>query len=382
MTYAQVLLSSASTKETMNNENFMGLGGFLWFSGVVEDRQDPLYAGRLKVRILGHHTSNKEILPTADLPWALCMLPITASGVSGIGQSATGLLEGSWVFGFFRDGHYRQEPLILGSLPGRPVELADNRKGFYDPNEIYPKYKNEPDVNRLAVNLKDSDGNETNPHLSLTLRRATRITGVPTADFNAMLTADTDFTVEASDGDTWNQPAIPYNAIYPYNHVYETESGHIVEYDDTPSAERIHIRHRTGTSTEISQDGTQTNIIKGDHYTLTSNDTKVYIQGDSDTTIDGRHKLFINKDGATDNHYDIQIGPGANVNIHVDNGDLNLHSANGRINMNAGGDYNLKVGGNMTVRVAGEFNQIVEGGSIHNTSGTVVIRGATIDLNP
>jgi hypothetical protein len=50
--------------------------------------------------------------------------------------------------------------------------------------------------------------------------------------------------------------------------------------------------------------------------------------------------------------------------------------------MNAGGDYNLKVGGNMTVRVAGEFNQIVEGGSIHNTSGTVVITGQTIDLNP
>ena len=40
----------------MNNENFMGLGGFLWFSGVVEDRQDPLKVGRLRVRILGQHT--------------------------------------------------------------------------------------------------------------------------------------------------------------------------------------------------------------------------------------------------------------------------------------------------------------------------------------
>ena len=41
--------------------------------------------------------------------------------------------------------------------------------------------------------------------------------------------------------------------------------------------------------------------------------------------------------------------------------------------MNAGGDYNLKVGGNMTVRVAGEFNQIVEGGSIHiDGEGTLI----------
>jgi hypothetical protein len=366
----------------MYNENFLGLNGFIWFLGVVEDRQDPTKTGRLKVRALGHHTHDLTLLPTADLPWASVVLPITASGVSGIGQSATGLLEGSWVFGFFRDGLRRQEMVVLGSLPGRPVELADNREGFYDPNKIYPKYINEPDVNRLAVNLKDTGGQEANPSLALTLRRATRIIGVPTADFNSMATADIDYTAAASDGDTWNQPEIPYNATYPYNHVYETESGHIREYDDTPGAERIHERHRSGTSYEISANGTKTNIIKGDHYTLTSNDTKVYIQGDSDTTINGRHKIFINKDGQSNNNYDIQVGPGANVNIHVDNGDLNLHSANGRINMNAGGDYNLKVGGNMTVAVAGEFSQTVEGGSIHNTSGTVVIRGATIDLNP
>ena len=366
----------------MNNENFLGLNGFIWFLGVVEDRQDPTKTGRLKVRALGHHTHDLTLLPTADLPWASVVLPITASGVSGIGQSATGLLEGSWVFGFFRDGLRRQEMVVLGSLPGRPVELANNREGFYDPNKIYPKYINEPDVNRLAVNLKDTGGQEANPSLALTLRRATRIIGVPTADFNSMATADIDYTAAASDGDTWNQPEIPYNALYPYNHVYETESGHIREYDDTPGHERIHERHRSGTSYEISANGSKTNIIKGDHYTLTSNDTKVYIQGDSDTTINGRHKIFINKNGQSNNNYDIQVGPGANVNIHVDNGDLNLHSTNGRINMNAGGDYNLKVGGNMTVAVAGEFSQTVEGGSIHNTSGTVVIRGATIDLNP
>ena len=365
----------------MNNENFMGLGGFLWFTGVIEDRQDPLYAGRLRVRILGHHTSNKEILPTADLPWALCVLPITASGISGIGQSATGLLEGSWVFGFFRDGTYRQEPLILGSLPGRPTELADNRKGFYDPNGIYPKYINESDVNRLAVNLKNTDGSEANAHLSLTLRRATRITGIPTADFNAMTTAVGDVTL-ASDGDTFDQPAIPYNALYPYNHVYETESGHLIEYDDTPSAERIHIRHRSGTSTEMSPDGTLTNIIKGDQYTLTSGNNSVYIQGKSDTTIDGRHKLYINKNGQSGNNYDIQIGPGANVNIQVDSGDINLHTLTGRINMNSGGDFNLKVGGDYYLQVDGSSFESINGNHSESTSGAVTIRGATIDLNP
>jgi hypothetical protein len=365
----------------MYNENYLGFNGFLWFVGVVENRQDPLYAGRLKVRALGHHTENLELLPTADLPWASVMMSTTSSGISGIGSSPSGLLEGSWVLGYFRDGQRRQEMVILGSLPGRPTELADNRLGFYDPNEIYPKYKDEPDVNRLAVNRKDSEGNEINAHLSLILRRATRITGIPTADFNAMTTAVGD-VVLASDGDTFDQPAIPYNALYPYNHVYETESGHLIEYDDTPSAERIHIRHRSGTSTEMSPDGTLTNIIKGDQYTLTSGNNSVYIQGKSDTTIDGRHKLYINKNGQSGNNYDIQIGPGANVNIQVDSGDINLHTLTGRINMNSGGDFNLKVGGDYYLQVDGSAFESINGNHSESTSGAVTIRGATIDLNP
>jgi hypothetical protein len=365
----------------MNNENYMGLGGFFYFFGVVEDRQDPLKVGRLRVRIVGTHTQDKLALPTADLPWALCVLPITASGISGIGTSATGLLEGSWVFGFFRDGNFRQEPVILGSLPGRPTELADNRRGFYDPNEIYPKYKDEPDVNRLAVNSKDLDGNETNPSLSLTIRRETRITGIATADFNFITTASGDIIL-GSDGTTWNQPEIPYNAVYPYNHVYESESGHLQEFDDTPNAERIHIRHRTGSSIEYHPDGTRTDIIKKDQYTLTTGDQSVYIQGKSDTTINGRHKLYINKNGQSNNHYDIQIGPGANINIQVDNGDINLHTLNGRLNFNSGGDTNLKVGGSLTIDVAGNLVQNVEGNTTENTSGSVIVRGATIDLNP
>jgi len=358
----------------MNNDKFLGHNGFLWFVGVVEDRQDPQFAGRVRVRCLGHHTSNTTILPTSDLPWSQVVLPITSSGISGLGQTPLGLVEGSWVFGYFRDGSNRQEPLVIGSLPGRPSELSQSG-GFYDPNGIYPKYKDEPDVNRLAINDED------NPHLALTLRRSTRITGIATADFNTITAAD-GTTISASDGDTFDQPSIPYNASYPYNHVYESESGHIREYDDTNGAERIYESHRTGTSYEIDHQGNRTDIIKGTHYTLTSSNNKAYVAGDSDITIDGRHKIYINKNNVENNHYDIQVGAGASINIQVDDGDVNVHTVTGKINMNAGGDYNLKVGGNMNVVVEGNTTETIEGTKTSNTTGAVVHRGSTIDLNP
>ena len=73
----------------MANDNFLGHNGFLWFCGVVEDRQDPQKAGRVKVRALGHHTASLIELPTSDLPWAQLMLPSTSAGISGLGQSPT-----------------------------------------------------------------------------------------------------------------------------------------------------------------------------------------------------------------------------------------------------------------------------------------------------
>ena len=107
-----------------------------------------------------------------------------------------------------------------------------------------------------------------------------------------------------------------------------------------------------------------------------------HFKSSKDITIDGRHKLFINKSGSTDNHYDIHIGPNANVNIQVDTGNINLVTKEGKVNVNAGGDYNVKVGGNYTLSVAGNKAETIEGTKTSNTSGAVIHRGSTIDLNP
>ena len=361
----------------MYDNNFLGKNNFIWFNGVVEDRQDPQKLGRLRVRCVGIHTDNKDELPTSDLPWSQLIHPITSSGLSGLGSSPGFIVEGTWVFGYFRDGYAMQEPMVIGTLPGKPAELANTQKGFYDPNGVYPKYKDEVDTNRLATN------DSANPHLGLELRKLTRKTGVPTADFDAIPVEEHISTaISASDSDTWNQPAIPYNATYPYNHVFESESGHIFEIDDTLDNERLFTSHRTGTSQEIDKDGNQVNIVKGDHYNIVSGKRQAVIEGNADLTIGGRHKIYINKDGAENNHYDIQVGPNANINIQIDKGDMNVVLKDGKLNTNVSGDYNMKIGGNMNLDVRGNKTETVSGSKTSNTTGNVIHRGARIDLNP
>ncbi len=361
----------------MYNNNFLGKNGFIWFNGVVEDRQDPQKLGRLRVRCVGIHTQDKTKLPTADLPWSQVIHPVTSAGISGLGHSPSFIVEGAWVFGYFRDGDTCQEPMVIGTLPGKPIELAETDKGFYDPNGVYPKYKDEVDTNRLAVN------DSANPHLGLELRKAMRKTGVPTADFDEIIANKHVSTkINASDSDTWSQPTIPYAAVYPYNHVFESESGHIMEYDDSLDNERIFQSHRTGTSYEIDKDGNRVDIIKGDHYNILGGKRQEIIEGNADITIDGRHKIYINKSGTTNNHYDIQVGPNASVNIQVDKGDINLVTKTGNLNQNIGGDYNLRVTGDYNMTVDGNRSILVSKTSTDVTEKAAVIRGKTIDLNP
>jgi hypothetical protein len=397
---------------------FMGKAGFQWFVGVVEDRKDPQTLGRLRVRCLGYHTEGLDKLPTADLPWAHVMNPITSATVSGLGQSPLGAVEGTWVVGFFQDGGDAQQPIIIGTLPGVPSELPDtgSKKGFQDAvNGAYPKYKNETDVNRLSVN------DEALPHSTLTMRKADRTLSVGTAQidgiFNGVATIERDLdeggTASGSPqggsvitGGEWSEPETPYAAEYPHNHVYESEAGHIREMDDTPTKERIHERHASGTGYEIGPDGTKVTRVKKDNYTITTNDDYTHIQGTQRHTTDEGVRIRVNADGAEGNNYNIEVGAGSNVNVEVNKGNINLTTLSpdvGDININASRDLNMQVGRNVNMQVLnkvdidvkGLWRENVDNGKTESTtthimnatlqdingSSEVDIDGGTINLN-
>jgi hypothetical protein len=135
---------------------FHNPGTALWF-GVCEARDDPAMMGRIRVRIFGYHSPDRTEIPTETLPWASIMLPTTTSGMSGVMSTASGIMEGTWVIGFFRDGPSAQDPVVIGVLMGMssprwtgmtgagsppPMAQSSSTQGITPgPNALDPKEK-------------------------------------------------------------------------------------------------------------------------------------------------------------------------------------------------------------------------------------------------
>jgi hypothetical protein len=259
-------------------------------------------------------------------------------------------------------------------------------------------------MNRLAINEKgssvqdvedkevsDEQGfdiplvttTELNPHPTLILRRADRERNIGRADFNPIdigrANAPAARSLPGDNGTNFSEPETTYNAQYPYNHVYETEAGHIKEYDDTPNSERIHERHSTGTGYEINEFGDKVQRVKRDNYEIISNDHFAHIKGNHSTTTDGGVRVFVNANATADSNYTIEVGNNANVNIQVNKGNVNVVAAQGEINMKAE-DMNIDVTKDFRVK-AQSVNFEVNGSWKEIVQGTNKKTGDRIDLN-
>ena len=146
----------------------------------------------------------------------------------------------------------------------------------------------------------------------------------------------------------WTEPETPYAAQYPFNSVYESQAGHIVEYDDTPGAERMHWYHCSGTFTEIHPRGSEVHKVVGNAWDITLNDKMILVKGNCAFNADKTMKIMMGKD----------------LEIEVQ------------------GETKLYARGNMTVDVGGNFLQKVKGTYTLSSEGNMVIMAPRIDLNP
>ena len=139
----------------------IGHDGFIWWVGQVEGisalEKNNKGGYRYKVAIVGEHPKSREIVSTADLPWANVMMPVNQPFSPGnITGAAAQLTPGCWVVGFYMDTD-RQKPIIMGSIgqtPGSTVEKntvkqddPDSRFATGDrtaPFEVDPKTDGNP----------------------------------------------------------------------------------------------------------------------------------------------------------------------------------------------------------------------------------------------
>lgn len=230
--------------------------GTRWFIGKVTNINDPLKLGRVQVNIIGVHHDDTTLIPTEELPWAQCMVPITQGGTNEYGNNL-GIQVGARVFGIFLDGKDSQMPMVMGTLPKYESESESSKS-----------------TNRLAIGTN-----------TLTARKVSN---------------ETDPT-KIANNEPFDEPDSPYNAIYPMNYVYETPRGNVIEIDDSHDSDgegnitdyaRIHIYHRSGSFVEMHPNGDVVTHHKNGFKTVHGND-KVYITGDLDITVNGNMNVTV-----------------------------------------------------------------------------------------
>ena len=148
---------------------YTGKDSFTFWFGVVEDRMDPLELGRCRVRILGFHPENRNKFPTEKLPWAQVIHPSGSASLSGKGTSPIGLVEGSWVVGFFVDGPSAQIPIVIGSISGMNEEVQDGENygdGFRDVREDLKPFPVDMFSNKTYPDGKGKTGDDRGAQLT------------------------------------------------------------------------------------------------------------------------------------------------------------------------------------------------------------------------
>jgi phage baseplate assembly protein gpV len=214
----------------------MGEEGLRWFVATVEDVDDPLKLGRVKIRVVGEHEDPK--ITKEHLLWATPITSINSASYKNVGISPTGMTVGAHVFGFYLDGHEKQLPVIWGSY----AKLPD---GTQKTNDVPP----------LAREINNIDIKKIGP-----------------------------------------EPDQAYAAKYPHNIVFQSRSGHVIELDDTAEAERIRVYHKTGTYVEINKDGRKVTKVVDDDFDIVVKDKTVYIGGNVSIHVVGSATIKVDGD--------------------------------------------------------------------------------------
>lgn len=185
---------------------------------------------------------------------------------------------------------------IPASGTGSENELKSNTRQFRPPQTIPPT------IDVLAAVAAGTS--ETVPTFTSMQQAIANASSLAALSFGAGAESIEEMPSMAS-------PKSPYNTV-----LLESEAGHLCEFDDTPSAERINILHRAGTQIEMFPDGSVKYKCAKLRQDVTLNNHEIMITGDFKIVVDGAYLLTSKKGELV-----IEAKDGAAINV---NGKLKL----------------------------------------------------------
>ena len=263
----------------------------MYYFGEVKSCNDPEKLGRVKVSVYGVHDN----IPHYSLGWSNVLMPASTPATLGHGHSVNLKAEVLWKTGdLLPNPITKPEEVIPGPagqseiIPAKIITDVAPDYGF-DAGEDVPITGDTREQGSLVCGMF-LDSAEQEFLVIGTL--PTKSLGVQ--DNNLRVRGEADPHADETKGQY--EPVSSYAPKYPHNHVYETSSGHVKEYDDTPSAERIKERHKSGTQYEIGPNGSKIEKIIKDNYQLVAGNDTIEVKGSVKIIVSGDAKLSVAKD--------------------------------------------------------------------------------------
>lgn len=222
------------------------------YVGLVRDTNDPDQRGRIRCfcpEIMGNND-----LEEYWLWWALPCFPVAGGMDTGafLPPPNEVIRDGSSVTGEERlktpeDFDSKQVAVWIEFRQGDPRTPIYSGFFYFSPEDV-PSY-----IPKLAQGVGDE-------------------TFLPPVGASKVRNKTINDNGTVSDSTESAEPPPEYGTIYPNNRVFKSPSGHVVEFDDTPSEERIRCYHRSGAYLEMNSAGSLVTKVVGQHLTFVDED--------------------------------------------------------------------------------------------------------------
>lgn len=384
------------------------------YRGLVEDNDDPLDAGRVKVRVFG--VSDDPSILVSQLPWAEPALNMHWSGGYNVRNSDSKAVgdknyypgANSKVAGtddksiessdFARDGVFAEEKAdARWNACGTGGQFVVPKRGnkvflfFEAGNPMKPIYFAMATDARDWRTQKDVVGADIFQKLAQLKSFTTEFLTQEAKNIDTSIPPKDNWASNALVDSKTKVPKISLSPIisgHPNKDMYSVTSpnGTTIIIDNSKGNEKLYLIHKN-TIDHIDQYGNKKMYVGKSHGKLNAFTTEsesnipcnfeVGVEGNHDLYVAGNWKVYAIGDIGIKSQGNIQIESAKHVGISVQKGDIDLvikegninAQVNGNINANVTENANIKVDGNCNVKITGDLKASI-GGSANISCST------------